>query len=377
MVPAYIHQRPEWPCFKWRDDSVLERLAGVRHRQGRLTGRMESLGFERSREALLETLTQDAVKTSEIEGENLDSNQVRSSIARRLGLEVGGLQPADRHIEGVVEMILDATRRYDQPLTSDRIFAWHSSLFPAEHSAMRRIQVGRWRDDSTGPMQVVSGPLGAERVHFEAPAAEKIEHEIAGYLAWFNSAPMTDMVLKAALAHLWFVTIHPLDDGNGRVARAIADMALARSENSQQRFYSMSGQIRKDRSDYYEILERTQKGGLDITLWMCWFLECLDRAIDDAHGTLRAVLAKARFWQSVASVAINDRHRLMLNRLLDDFKGNLTTSKWAKITKCSQDTAARDIAFLVDRAVLVRSEAGGRSTSYSLVLDQSVEYRDV
>ncbi len=375
-MPAYIHHQPEWPCFTWSDDSVLERLSSVRHRQGRLTGRMESLGFERSREALLETLTQDTVKTSEIEGENLDSKQVRYSIGRRLGLDVGGLQPADRHLEGVAEMILDATRRYDHPLTSERIFGWHSSLFSSDHSTMRRIQVGRWRDDSTGPMQVVSGPLGAERVHFEAPAADDIEYEMPGFLAWFNGPAKTDLVLKAAVAHLWFVTVHPLDDGNGRVARAIADMALARSEDSPQRFYSMSGQIRKDRSEYYEILERTQKGDLDVTRWMCWFLACLDRAIEDAHRTLRAVLAKARFWQSVSGIPTNDRHRLMLDRLLDDFKGKLTTSKWANIAKCSQDTAARDIAFLVERGVLVRSQAGGRSTSYSLVLDQSEEHRD-
>lgn len=344
-------------------------LASVRHRQGRLLGRMEALGFPLQQEAVLQTLTEDVVKTSDIEGEKLDAVQVRSSIARRLGIDVGGAEPEDRQVEGVVEMMLDATRNYDKPLTVDRLFGWHSSLFPSGRTGMRRVRVGAWRDDSTGPMQVVSGPVGRERIHFEAPAAGRLDTEMDAFLEWFKggrAAADLDDVLRAGLAHLWFVTIHPFDDGNGRIARAIADMALARSENSPQRFYSMSAQIRQERNDYYEILERTQKGTLDVTHWMEWFLECLGRAIDGAETTLSAVLRKARFWEANRDVTINERQRLMLNRLLDGFEGNLTTSKWAAITKSSSDTALRDILDLVDRGMLARNPGAGRSTSYSL-----------
>ncbi len=331
---------------------------------------MEALGFHLRQEAVLQTLTEDVVKSSEIEGEKLDASQVRSSIARRLGMDVGGTEAADRHIEGVVEMMLDATRHYDQPLTAERLFAWHASLFPTGRSGMRKIRVGAWRDDSTGPMQVVSGPIGRERVHFEAPAAARLEREMQAFLDWFNedgAGADTDAVLKAGLAHLWFVTIHPFDDGNGRVARAVADLALARSEHSAQRFYSMSAQIRHERAAYYDMLEQTQKGTLDITPWMEWFLACLGRAIDGAQTTLAAVLAKARFWQAFGTVPINERQRLMLNRLTESFEGTLTTSKWAKIAKCSSDTALRDILELVERGILVRNPGGGRSTSYAVV----------
>ena len=330
---------------------------------------MEALGFPLQQEAVLQTLTEDVVKTSDIEGEKLDAVQVRSSIARRLGIDVGGAEPEDRQVEGVVEMMLDATRNYDKPLTVDRLFGWHSSLFPSGRTGMRRVRVGAWRDDSTGPMQVVSGPVGRERIHFEAPAAGRLDTEMDAFLEWFKggrAAADLDDVLRAGLAHLWFVTIHPFDDGNGRIARAIADMALARSENSPQRFYSMSAQIRQERNDYYEILERTQKGTLDVTHWMEWFLECLGRAIDGAETTLSAVLRKARFWEANRDVTINERQRLMLNRLLDGFEGNLTTSKWAAITKSSSDTALRDILDLVDRGMLARNPGAGRSTSYSL-----------
>ncbi len=363
---TYIHELPEWPRFRWDQQHLAQPLAAVRHQQGRLIGRMEALGFDLRQEAVLQTLTEDVLKSSDIEGEKLDTGQVRSSIARRLGLDIGGLRHADRDVEGVVEMMLDATRHYDQPLTAERLFAWHASLFPAGRSGMTRITAWAWRDDSTGPMQVVSGPLGRERVHFEAPAAGNLDREMSAYLDWFNAPAETDEVLKAGLAHLWFVTIHPLDDGNGRVARAIADMALARSEQSPQRFYSMSARIREDRAAYYDILERTQKGSMDITPWMDWFLDCLGRAIRGARTTLAAVLAKARFWESIAVHPINERQRVMLNRLLDGFEGKLTTSKWAKLTKCSQDTALRDVADLIDHGILVRSAAGGRSTSYEL-----------
>jgi len=362
----YIHELEDWPRYRWNSERLAEILADVRHRQGRLTGHMQALGFSLRQEAVLQTLTSDVVKSSEIEGKTLDAAQVRSSIARRLGMDIGALEPADRHVEGVVEMMLDATRHYDQPLTDQRLFAWHAALFPTARSGMSKIRVGAWRDDSAGPMRVISGPVGRQRVHFEAVPAPRLAGEMAGFLDWFKRRPEIDAVLKASLAHLWFVTIHPLDDGNGRVARAIADMALARSENSPQRFYSMSTQIRQERSAYYDILESTQKGTLDVTAWVEWFLGCLGRAIDGAQALLAGVLAKARFWERLQGVSLNERQTLVLNRLLDGFEGKLTTSKYAKLAKCSQDTALRDILPLVERGILVRGSEGGRSTGYSL-----------
>lgn len=370
----YIYQLPEWPRFTWNRAQLAELLADVRHRQGRFIGRMETLGFSLRQEALLQTLTIDVLTTSEIEGEKLDTEQVRSSIARRLGMDIGALSAIDRNVEGIVEMMLDATRHYAQLLTAERLFAWHASLFPTARSGMRKIRVGAWRDDRTGPMEVVSGPVGKERVHFQAPPAPHLDGEMQRFLAWFNTITESDLVLRSGVAHLWFVTIHPFDDGNGRIARAIADMVLARSEDSAQRFYSMSAQIQHERGVYYDMLEKTQKGTLDITPWLHWFLECLRRAIDGAEATLSGILAKAHFWQRLQGLTINERQRLALNRLLDGFAGNLTTSKYAKITKCSQDTALRDILLLVDRGILVRNSKGGRSTSYALVeIDQQGE----
>ncbi len=368
-LSRYIHERPDWPEFRWDQKRLAGPLSGVRHQQGRLLGRMETLGFPVQQEATLEALTEETVKSSEIEGEKLDEDQVRSSIARRLGMDVGGVDVVDRRVEGVVEMMLDATANYENPLTTERLFAWHASLFPTGRRGMRKLRAGAWRDDSTGPMQVVSGPVGRERVHFEGPAAKRLDREMTTFLRWFNGGndnSVADEVLKAGLAHLWFVTIHPFDDGNGRIARAVADLALARSERTSQRFYSMSAQILRERNDYYEILERTQKGTLEVTTWMEWFLACLGRAIDGAETTLAAVLRKARFWQSLRDVPLNERQRVMLNRLLDGFEGNLTTSKWATIAKCSSDTALRDILDLVGRGILVRNPGAGRSTSYSL-----------
>jgi Fic family protein len=327
---------------------------------------MRALGFRFQQGAVLQTLTTDVVKTSEIEGERLDAAQVRSSIARRLGMDIGALIPADRNVEGVVEMMLDATRRYDQRLTAERLLGWHGSLFPTGSSGMAKIRTGVWRDDRTGPMQVISGPIGNERVHFEAPDAERVPREMVSFLNWFEGDSAMEPVLKAALAHLWFVTIHPFDDGNGRIARAIADMALARSENSPERFYSMSAQIRQERKAYYDILEDTQNGTMDITAWMTWFLGCLGRAIDGAGTALAGVLAKARFWERIQGVPLNDRQRSILNRLLEGFEGKLSTSKYAKLAKCSQDTAHRDILALLDHGILVRNAEGGRSTSYAL-----------
>jgi Fic family protein len=368
IMPRYIHKLPDWPDFRWDHKALEEPLASARHRQGRLIGRMEGLGFPLRSEAMLKTLTEDVLKSSEIEGEILDRDQVRSSIARRLGMDIGALTPADRHVEGVVEMMLDATQKYQEPLTKERLFGWHAALFPTGRSGMTRIAVGAWRDDKTGPMQVVSGPMGHERVHYEAPKAERLDADMSAFLDWFNSESTVDPVLKAGVAHLWFVTIHPFDDGNGRIARAIGDMALARSEGSAQRFYSMSAQIRQERNAYYDILEETQKGDLDITQWLSWFLACLGRAFDGAESALAEVVAKARFWERHARNAINERQRNMINRLLAGFEGKLTSSKWAQIEKCSQDTALRDISDLLERGILQKDEGGGRSTSYSLAI---------
>lgn len=363
----YIHERPAWPKFHWEQKMLGARLAEVRHRQGRLIGRMEALGVTLRKEAVLQTLTFDVLKSSEIEGEKLNLDQVRSSIARRLGIDIGGSVPADRHVEGVVEMMLDATQNFTKPISAERLFGWHAALFSTGRSGMHKIIVGAWRDDSKGPMQVVSGPIGHEKVHFEAPKAGRLDNEMRTFLDWVNANDDLDPVLRAGLAHLWFVTIHPFDDGNGRIARAIADWALARSENSPQRFYSMSAQIREERNDYYNILERTQKGTLDISAWMAWFLDCLDRAIAGTELMLADVLRKARFWEKNAGKTINDRQRLMLNKLLGGFEGKLTSTKWAKLTKSSQDTAHRDIQALIEQGVLAKESGGGRSTSYSLV----------
>jgi len=363
----YIWEQPGWPNLTSDSGRLAALLGQASREQGRLLGRMQDLGFDLRREAQLRTLTEDVVRSSEIEGEKLDSDQVRSSIARRLGMDVGGLVPADRDVEGVVEMMLDATTNYTQPLTADRLFGWHAALFPTGRSGVRKITVGNWRDDSSGPMQVVSGPIGRQKVHYEAPTAARIPGDMDRFLNWFEAPGNTDPLLIAGLAHLWFVTIHPFDDGNGRIARTIADMALARSERSTQRFYSMSAQIRRERNDYYTTLERTQRGALDVTPWQEWFLSCLHRAIEGSHDTLGAVLEKARFRERFAQQSLNARQVKVLNRLLDGFEGKLTTSKYAKLTKSSQDTAYRDILDLVERGALRKDPGGGRSTSYSVV----------
>ena len=361
----YIWEQQDWPHLTWD----IKALSQVSREQGRLLGRMESLGFELRTEAHLRTLTQDVVQSSDIEGEKLDTEQVRSSIARRLGVDVGGGVPADRNVEGVVEMMLDATGNYATPLTEDRLFGWHAALFPTGRSGMFKIIVGNWRDDANGPMQVVSGPVGKQKVHYQAPPAKQLHNEVAAFLKWFESEKEIDPLLAASLAHLWFVTLHPFDDGNGRIARAIADMALARSEETDQRFYSMSAQIRIERNAYYDILENTQKGSCDVTAWQQWFLNCLLRAIEGAHGTLETVLAKARFWERFAKAPLNERQIKVLNGMMDGFEGKLTTSKWAKLAKCSQDTAYRDILDLIERGALQKDAGGGRSTSYSIILD--------
>ena len=364
----YIYELDEWPEFHWQEARLAGLLAEARHLQGRLLGRMEALGFQLQEEATLQTLTQDVVKTSEIEGEKLDARQVRSSIARRMGLDIGALPQNDRNVEGIVEIMLDAVRQHDLPLSEERLFGWHAALFPTGRSGMRRIVTGAWRTRESGDMQVVSGPIGRETVHYEAPGHERLKREMGGFIKWYNSPPETDSVLKSALAHFWFVTIHPFEDGNGRIARAIADMTLARGEQTSQRFYSMSSQIQRERKTYYTVLEHCQKGTLDITAWMEWYLNCLKRAVGESEKTLAAVLVKAEFWKTHNGESFNDRQRKVINRLLDGFEGKLTSSKWAKLTKCSADTALRDISNLLDRKILARNEAGGRSTSYALRL---------
>lgn len=369
----YIYQHKEWPEFIWDSNKIALLLAAVSNRQGKLLGRMEGLGFGLRSEAVLETLTLDVLKSNEIEGELLNPEQVRSSIARRLGMDIAGLVPSDRNVEGVVEMMLDATQNYTAKLTKTRLFNWHAALFPTGRSGMYKITTGNWRKGDKGPMQVVSGVMGKEKVHFEAPAADLLEKEMAKFITWFNGKEKADPVLKAAIAHLWFVTIHPFDDGNGRIARAIADMQLARADESAQRFYSLSAQIQKERKGYYDVLEKTQKGTTDITDWLEWFLNCLNRALINTEETLAAVLQKARFWEIHLGTTFNERQKLMLNKLLNSFTGKLTSSKWAKIAKCSHDTALRDIQELIEKEILIKEEGGGRSTSYRLTYLKTTE----
>lgn len=368
IMAIYIHQLPHWPIFVWNLERISPLLAAIRSRQGRLLGRMEALGFQLRAEANLQTLTQDVIKSSEIEGEILDAIQVRSSVARRLGMDIAGLVPADRHVDGVVDLLLDATQQYQQPLSAERLFGWHAALFPTGRSGMHTITVAAWRvNKKDDPMRVVSGAMGKEKVHFQAPDADRLEEEMRHFINWFNEDTNMDPVIKAAVAHLWFVTIHPFDDGNGRIARAITDMQLSRADETGQRFYSMSAQIRKERNEYYDILESTQKGSMDITNWLTWFLQCLNRALEASGETLAVVLKKARFWERHATTILNQRQQLMLNKLLDGFEGKLNTSKWAKITKTSPDTALRDIQDLMNKRILIKELGGGRSTSYQLV----------
>ena len=363
---TFIYQKAAWPDFTWNSDDFLELLSEARNLQGRLFGKMETLGFDLKNEAFLDTLTLDVLKSSEIEGEFLNTEQVRSSIARRLGMEIAGAIESDRHVEGVVEMMLDATQNCFEPLSAERLFDWHAALFPTGRSGMYKITVADWRKDTTGPMQVVSGALGKEKVHFQAPDSDLIEAEMTRFIDWFNTNKM-ELVIKAAVAHLWFVTIHPFEDGNGRITRALTDMLLAQSDKSNQRFYSMSAQIRLERKQYYEMLEKTQRGNLDITDWIVWFLNCLINALKSTDSVLTRVLFKAEFWQKHLDTPINERQRKLLNKLMDGFDGKLTSSKWTKIAKCSKDSAVRDINDLIEKGILQKEAAGGRSTNYELV----------
>jgi Fic family protein len=363
----YIWQQNDWPHWTYDHRRLAPLLAQVHLAQGHLLGRMHDLGFDLRDQATLRILTEDVLKTSEIEGEKLNPDSVRSSIARRLGVDIGALAPVDRHVDGMVAMVLDATQGHHMPLTAERLFGWHAAMFPTGYSGLSKIRVGQWRDDAQGPMQVVSGAVHRQKVHYEAPPAHRLEAEMEGFLKWFNADNEDNPVVKAGLAHLWLVTVHPFEDGNGRIARAVGDMALSRAEKSSQRFYSLSAQIQRERKDYYDRLEATQKGDLDVTDWLEWFLACLLRAIQVAEETLAQVLAKARFWQHWAGTPLNIRQIKLLNKLLDGFDGKLTSSKWAAVAKCSQDTALRDINELLERGVLKKSEASGRSTSYELM----------
>jgi len=365
---VYIWQLDDWPHWVYAQQGLVPLLARVHQAQGHLSGRMHDLGMDLRDQATVRVLTEDVLKTSEIEGEILNPDSVRSSVAWRLGVEIGALAPVDRHVDGVVDMVLDATQQHDNPLTGERLFGWHAAMFPTGHSGLRKIRVGAWRDDAQGPMQVVSGPLHRQMIHYEAPPAQLLDAEMNDFLLWFNADQQNDPVIKAGLAHLWFITIHPFEDGNGRIARAVGDMALARAERSARRYYSLSAQIQRERKDYYDRLEATQKGSMDVTEWLEWFLGCLLRAVQGADDTLSSVLKKVGFWRRWSGTPMNDRQIKLLNGLLDGFEGKLTSSKWAAIAKCSPDTALRDITDLVERGVLMRSQASGRSTSYELKL---------
>jgi len=362
----FIWQRPEWPNFHWDHARLIEPLAAARLKQGRLIGGMARLGFDINREAQLEALTEDVVKSSAIEGETLNRAGVRSCLARRLGVPEAAAAPADRRADGIVEMMLDATENFAQPLTRERLWAWQAALFPTGVSGLHRVRTGAWRDDADGPMQVVSGPVGHRRVHYEAPPADRLEAEMQRFLAWFEGRSATDGLLRAGLAHLWLVTIHPFEDGNGRIARAVADQALARSEGSGQRFYSMSSQIQRERSAYFDRLEAAQKGDLDVTDWMEWFLACFARAINGAEAASAQVQQKADFWRRHAGAPLSGRQTAVLNRYLDGFEGKLTARKWAILTKVSVPTAQRDINELLDRGLLRRNPGGSKNTSYDL-----------
>jgi Fic family protein len=367
-IGRFIWQAETWPAMRYDLSALASLLAGVSQAQGALLGRLADVGLEQRERASLQAITDDVIKTSAIEGEELEPASVRSSVARRLGVDIGALAPTDRHVDGVVDMVLDATTRCHEPLSAQRLWGWHAALFPTGFGGLHRIRVGQWRNDAGGPMQVVSGSLGRERVHFQAPPAEGLDAETANFLAWANADTGEPMLIKAGLAHLWFVTLHPFDDGNGRIARAVGDLFLARADGGSQRYYSLSAQIQRERKGYYQILEQTQRGNLDVTAWLAWFLNALQRALDAAHEGLNAVLDKTRFWQRWATTPFNERQVLMLNRVLDGLDEQFSTGRWARRTACSSDTALRDLQQLEQLGVVQRLPGGGRSTAYGLVI---------
>ncbi|KKN66496.1 hypothetical protein LCGC14_0471010 [marine sediment metagenome] len=368
VINMWIYENSNWPSFHWNTDKLATKLTDIRYRQGLLLGRMEGLGFDLRREASLRTLTNDVLKSSAIEGHDLDPNQVSSSIARRLGMDIAGLIPASRDVDGIVEMMLDATQNFSKPLTKERLFDWHAALFPTGRSGMHRITVASWRLLENDPMQVVSGPIDREKIHFNAPCPDNLEQEMAIFFEWCEANKDIDPVLKAGIAHLWFITLHPFEDGNGRIARAIADMILTRADGIPERFYSLSKQIESEKSQYYEQLEKQQRGDLDITQWLMWFIQCIGHALINAEETLGSVLFKAKLWERINQNPVNERQRHIINRMLeDDFEGYINTSKYAKLAKCSTDTALRDIQDLVSRGIFIQNASGGRSTSYRLI----------
>lgn len=362
-MAKYIYQHKNWTNFSWRNEEINGTFGEVRHLQGKISGQMNAIGFSSKEEIKLKTLTQDVIKSSEIEGEKLDYDQVRSSIARRLGMEIAGLVPSARNVEGIVDIMLDATQHYQDPLTEERLCSWHSALFPTGYSSMYKIEVGQYR---TGEMQILSGAMGKEKLHYEAVPAKLVKTEMNEFLDWFNNEEKLDVVIKAAIAHFWFIIIHPFDDGNGRIGRAISDLLLTRAELSPERFYSMSSQILVERKKYYETLQRVQHSNGDITEWLDWFLCCLKNALIETENTIQKILHKAAFWKLFENTSFNERQRLMINKLLDGFEGKLKSSKWAKIAKCSADTALRDIKDLMKKGILEQEQAGGRSTNYEL-----------
>ena len=363
----FIYQKQEWPKFRWDNEYLLPKIGKVRNEQGKILGFMGSIGFELRKEASFEALTIDILNTNEIEGEILNRAEVRSSLARRLGMDLVGLIPSARNVDGVVDMMVDAIENNEQEISEERLYGWHSSLFPSGRSGMYKILTGQYRQDTTGPMQVVSGALGKEKIHFQAPSSEMVKMEMNKFIKWFNNEEHYDPVIKAGIAHLWFLTIHPFEDGNGRIARALTDLLLARADGVIQRYYSMSAQILQERKSYYEMLEKTQKGTLDITMWLDWFIDCLMKSLNASSDILSKVIAKAKFWNKYAMESFNDRQKIMLNKLMDDFFGKLTSKKWAKITKCSADTALRDIQDLISKGIIRKESAGGRSTNYEMV----------
>lgn len=368
MTAIYIWQQNDWPNFMWDDAKLSYKLGRVRSLQGRLVGKMSALGFDLKNSAMLDTLTADITKSSEIEGEILNAEQVRSSVARHLGIEIEGLPEADRYVDGVVQVMIDATQNFMTPLTEERLFNWHAALFPTGRSGAYKITVADWRQGSE-PMQVISGAMGKEKIHYEAPHSDNVPYMMKQFLDWTNDDRKIDPVLKAAIAHLWFVTIHPFDDGNGRISRTITDLLLARADEMPHRFYSMSAEIRKQRKAYYDILEKTQKGSINITAWLEWFLDCLEAALLSTEQSIEIVLQKAAFWDKYRLTAMNERQIKVLNLLWDGFDGKLTSSKWSKITKCSPDTALRDIQDLITKNVLRKTNEGGRSTNYELNIE--------
>lgn len=363
-INLYIYEHKNWTQFKWSESKISSLLAHVRNIQGRLIGKMEALGFDIQKSTTLEVITSDVLKSSLIEGENLNQQQVRSSIARRLGIEVVGTVPSERDVDGIVDMMLDATQNYEKPMSHERLYSWHAALFPSGYSGISKIKAGQYRDDKNGPMQVVSGRFGNEKVYYQAPDATIIGDEMNDFINWVNSEKNIDPVISSAIAHLWFVTVHPFEDGNGRIARAIADMMLARSDGTKSRFYSMSSQIQAERDLYYDVLEDTQKGDCNIDKWLFWYLNCLEKSINNAEDIVAKAQNKSNIWLRLNQYPLNARQIKILNMLIDGFDGNLTSSKWAAINKCSQDTASRDIDDLITKGILMKSEKGGRSTNY-------------